>query len=223
METALALPREIVVTAAVLGALLAAILPTCLYLYVEPRGRRQWAAAGDSPSTRKAPAIVRLTAWLSFVVGQLALPWLVVPAACAVLLYLQTKLGVIRPVGMAATVAVGVTALVQALLALRLLPLGVRLLARDAKLCERGERARHRALLNGLFSAAVLGGCVLLGWAMSTVPNFVHPWLRAALTMTALRPVMAYAAVCLLHALLLGQCARALAGPGAAGSNREQP
>ena len=46
---------------------------------------------------------------------------------------------------------------------------------------------------------------------MTTIPGFVHPWLRAALVWTALRPVMAYAAVCLVHALLLGRCARALA------------
>jgi hypothetical protein len=217
METAFAPPVGITVTAAILGVLFAAILPTCLYLYVEPRGRRQWAALGDSPATRKAPPLVRFTAWLSFLVGQLALPWLLVPAACAVLLYLQTKLGVGRPVGMAATVAVGVGALVQSLLALRLLPLGVRLLARDAKL---SARASGRARLHALVSAAVLGGCGLLSWAMATVPNFVHPWLRTALVWTALRPVMAYAAVCLLHAMLLGRCARALADVG---SKREQP
>lgn len=207
MDTAFAPPVGITVSAAVLGALLAAILPTALYLYVEPRGRRQWATAGDTPATRRAPALVRLSAWLSFAVGQLAIPWLAVPVACAVLLYLQMKLGVIRPVGIAVTAAVGVAALAQSLLTLRMIPLGVRLLARDARLCARvGARARAHAAI----SAAVLGGCGLLSWAMATVPNFVHPWLRTALVWTALRPVMAYAAVCLLHALLLGRCARAL-------------
>jgi hypothetical protein len=208
METAFSPPMGITIAAALLGVFLAAILPTCLYLYVEPRGRRQWVAAGDSAAKRRAPVLVRLTAWLSFAVGQLAIPWLLVPATCAVLLYLQTKLGVGRPLGLGITVAVGVAALVQSFLALRLLPLGVRLLARDAKAC---ARASGRARANALVSAAVLGGGALLSWAIATIPSFVHPWLAVALSWTALRPVMAYAAVCLLHALLLGRCARALA------------
>jgi hypothetical protein len=54
-------------------------------------------------------------------------------------------------------------------------------------------------------------GGLALSWAMMTVPSFVHPWLRFFLAWTALRPVMAYAAVCLLHAMLLGRCDRALA------------
>jgi hypothetical protein len=207
MEIAFAPPVGITVTAAVLGVLLAAILPTCLYLYVEPRGRLHWAAAGDTPGNRRAPVLVRLTAWLSFAVGQLALPWLIVPVACGALLYLQTKLGVGRPTSVAATVAVGAAALVQSVTAFRLLPLGVKLLARDAKVC---AMASGRARWNALASVVVLAGCALLSWAMATIPSFAHPWLRAALVWTALRPVMAYAAVCLLHALLLGQCARAL-------------
>lgn len=203
-------PTGLTVTAALLAALLAAIVPTCLYLYVEPRGRRQWAVAGDTAARRKAPLGVRFTAWLSFAIGQLALPWLLVPATCAALLYLQTKLGVGRPLGLGITLAVGLAALVQSFLALRLIPLGVRLLSRDARAC---AAARGRARWNGTVSAAVLGGGVLLSWAMTTIPNFVHPWLRAALVWTALRPVMAYAAVCLVHALLLGRCAAMLADP----------
>jgi hypothetical protein len=208
METAFSPPLGIVLVAAALGLLLAAILPTCLYLYVEPRGRQHWAMAGDDARTRRAPALVRLTAWLSFAVGQLAIPWLFVPVACGVLLYLQSKLGVGRPVGLAVTAAVGVAALLQALLAMRLLPLGVKLLVRDAK--TRG-RVSSRARWNALVSAATLGGTLSLSWAITTIPNFVHPWLRVALAWTALRPVMAYAALCLLHAMLLGRCAKALA------------
>jgi hypothetical protein len=208
METAFSLPLGVTVTAAVLGFLFAAILPTCLYLYVEPRGRRQWATAGDDPKKRRAPMLVRFTAWLSFVVGQLAIPWLLVPAACVGLVILQTKLGVARPLGLGVTVVVGVAALLQSLLSLRLIPLGVRLLSRDAKT---SKRASGGARWNGMLSAVVLGGCLLLSWAIATVPGFVHPWLRVALVWTALRPVMIYAALCLGHALLLGQCARALA------------
>jgi len=191
METAFSPPLGLSITAAVLVVLFAAILPTCLYLYVEPRGRRQWA-----------------TAWLSFVVGQLAIPWLLVPAVCTVLVILQTKLGVARPLGLGVTVAVGVAALLQSLLSLRLIPLGVRLLSRDEKTA---KRASGGARWNGMVSAVVLGGCLLLSWAIATIPGFVHPWLRIALVWTALRPVMVYAALCLVHALLLGRCAHALA------------
>jgi hypothetical protein len=208
METSFTPPIGVTVTAAVLGALLFALVPTCLYLYVEPRGRRQWAAAGDSAASRKAPGLVRLAAWLSFGIGQLAIPWLLVPVGCAVLVFLQTKLGLARPAGLATTAAIGAMGLVQSILAVRLIPLGVRLLVRDTRAC---ARARGRARANGLASAIVLGGCVALSWAMATIPGFVHPWLRAALVWGALRPVMVYAAACLLHAVLLGRCARALA------------
>ncbi len=212
METAFSMPLGLTVTAGALAVLFAAILPTCLYLYVEPRGRLQWASAGDSPANRRAPILVRFTAWLSFVVGQLAIPWLLVPAVCAVLVFLQAKLGVARPFGLGVTVAVGVAALLQSLLSLRLIPLGVRLLSRDEKTA---KRASGRARWNGMLSAGVLAGCLLLSWAIATVPGFVHPWLRVALVWTALRPVMIYAALCLAHAMLLGRCARALAAPSA--------
>jgi hypothetical protein len=189
------------------AGLLAAILPTCLYLYVEPRGRRHWAFSGDSPAARRAPPLVRATGWLSFGVGQLAVPVLLVPVGCAILLYLQTKLGVARPIGLVATAGLGLGALVLSLMAFRLLPLGVRLLSRDARLAKRLVRI---AAWNRAASGSVLGASGLLSLAMTAIPSFVHPWLRVALAWTALRPVMAYAAVCLLHSLLLGRCARAL-------------
>jgi hypothetical protein len=207
METAFTLPLGLTITAGALAFLFAAILPTCLYLYVEPRGRRQWATAGDDPKKRRAPILVRFTAWLSFVVGQLAIPWLLVPAVCTVLVVLQLKLGVARPFGLGVTAAIGVAALLQSLLSLRLIPLGVRLLSRDAKTA---KRASGGARWNGMLSAVVLGGSLLLSWAIATIPGFVHPWLRVALVWTALRPVMIYAALCLGQALLLGQCARVI-------------
>jgi hypothetical protein len=208
METWFTPPTGVIAAVAVVAVLFAAILPTCLYLYVEPRGRAQWGVAGDTPSNRRAPGLVRLTAWLSFAVGQLAFPWLVVPVVCGVLVFLQTKFGVGGPVGVAVTGGVGVVALVQSISAMRLLPLGVRLLARDAKL---RERAAARARFNALLSAAVLGGGLLLTWAMGAGPGFLDRWFRAALLWTAIRPVMAYAAIGLLHSLLLGRCAGMLA------------
>jgi len=209
METAFSPPAGVLVVAAVLGVVFAAIVPTCLYLYVEPRGRLHWATAGDTPATRRAPGLVRLTAWLSFVVGQLALPWLLVPAGCAVLAYFQTKLGAGRPIGLGVTVMLGVAALAQSLLALRLVPLGVHLLSRNARTAA-GATAIART--HGRASATILAGCLGIGWAIATVPRFVHPWLAVVLVWGALRPVMAYALLCLLQAWLLGRCARALAG-----------
>jgi hypothetical protein len=209
MQTAF-LPGGLVAIAATVGVLFGAVLPSCVYLYVEPRGRRNWAAAAGEPTSggRKAPGLIRLTAWLSFAIGQLAIPWLFVPAVCGVLLYLQAKLPVAQPVGFGATVALGVAGLVQSALAVGLLSLGVRLLARDAKLV---AAAAMRARRSAMVSAGLLGGGVALSWAMSTLPSLVHPWLRFALERAALWPVIVYAAACLLHAMLLGRCARALA------------
>jgi hypothetical protein len=208
MQSAFGPPSAIIITAAVLGALLAAVVPTCLYLYVEPRGRLSWGVAGDTRATRRAPLLVRCTAWLSFAVGQLAIPWLLLPATCAVLLYLQAKLGVGRVAGPAATVMVGGMAIAQSVLAARLLPLGVRLLIRDRRAEARiGRVARRNALANVL----LLGLALLASWAMGSLPGLVHPWLRVVLSWTALRPVMAYAAIGLVHALMLSQCRVVLA------------
>jgi len=207
------MPNAIAPTAtaivAIVAALLTTIVPTCLYAYVEPRGRLSWGTAGDSPRSRRAPALVRITAWLSFAVGQIAVLWVLVPAACAFLLYLQVTLGAGRPLGAAATVAVGTMALAQSALAVRLLPLGVRLLARDKHLSQRVVRL---AKWNALASSILLSLGALLAWAMAAAPSLVHPWLRVALEWTALRPILAFACVCLVHALLLGQCARLLVG-----------
>jgi hypothetical protein len=190
----------------VAGLALASLLPTGLFLYVEPRGRRLWARAGDSPSTRRAPALVRGTAWLSFLLGQLAIPWLLIPVVCGGLLYLQARLGIWKPIAMASTATAGVLALVQALLALGLIPFGVRLLMRDERSCkEAASRARFAATAN----AGILTGAGALGWAMGHVPKFVHPWLGTALAWAVLRPEMIFAAACLVHALVLTRCARA--------------
>jgi hypothetical protein len=104
---------------------------------------------------------------------------------------------------MGVTAIVGVIGVLQSVLALGLLPLGVKLLMRDAKAC---GRLRARARFNAGVSAAMLGVAGALGWAVANVPGFVHPWLAAALGWTALRPVLVYGAACLVHALVLGQC-----------------
>ncbi len=209
MKGAFVPPVEVIVVASVLGALCIAILPTCLYLYVEPRGRPQWARPEGVPARRHAPLLVRTTAWLSFVVAELAAPWALVPVACGVLLYLQAKLGIARPIGFFITAVVLILAVAQVGAALRLLPLGVRLLVRDSRVAARGgDVARSHAAL----SALVLAGSGGLTRVMTGVPGLVHPWLRTALEWSALWPLEAYAALCLVHALLLWACVRGCAG-----------
>jgi hypothetical protein len=201
-------PLATAIVAAILCGLFAAILPTCLHRYVEPRGRLSWGTPGDSRGARRAPFLLRSTAWLSFALGQLALPCLLVPAGCAGLLYLQTKLGVAHPLGVAATIAFGTTALFQSLLACRLLPLGVRLLMRDARL----EKSLARlAKTNAMASGLLLAMGAVLSLVMRAVPGSVHPWLRAALVWSAVRPVILCAFLFLLHALMLDRCAVVLA------------
>lgn len=199
---------SVLVTAAVLSGLLGSILPTCLYLYVEPRGRLGWGQSDQPAAKRRAPVLVRLSAWLGFALAQLALPWLVVPVACVANVYLQSRLGIARPLGVGVTLGVGAMALVQSALTLRLFPIGIRLLVGDSALCGRLQRvATVNAVANGLLIAAVAAS----SWSLSVAPGFVYRWLHAVLAWTALRPVMIYAVAGLVHALLLRQCPRLLA------------
>jgi hypothetical protein len=182
--------------------LLLCILPTFLYLYVEPRGRPQW---GGDAGPRRAPALVHLAAWSSFAVGQIAIPSLLVPAACVALEVIQVKLGIVHPGGYVAAAAVGALALAQALLSLGLIPAGVRVLMNDTRAMARVLRfARNRAIGAG----AILSTALSLGWSMDSLPGLVHPWLRAALVWAALRPVELFAAASLLQAVLLWQAVR---------------
>jgi hypothetical protein len=201
------LPPGLLAAVAVAAAVLLSIVPTALYFYVEPRSRAHWAREGDSPERRRAPWAVRVAAWLSFAVGQLAIPWVIVPVACGGLVYVQAKLGIARVPGVTATLALGAMALLEGILAIRLIPLGIRLLMRDARA---SNRIVARARANAMLSGAILASSFLLGWSMAFVPGLVLPWLRVVLIWTALRPVQIYAGVCLAHALLLGACARSI-------------
>jgi hypothetical protein len=207
MTSAFAQPIPIV--AALLGALIAGLLPTCLYLYVEPRGRLAWGTAVGRGG--RAPILVRIAAWASFALGQLALPWLVIPALCVGFLVLQAKLGLVRPVSALAVGSLAAMGLVQALLAVRLIPLGVQLLMHSDRAWARlGAIARTLGVAYGV----VLAASALVGLGMGAVPGAVHPWLRLALDWAALRPVMACAAAGVVHALVLDRCARIRAPRG---------
>jgi hypothetical protein len=202
-----AIGPSVIAAVVIVCALLAAIVPTCLYRYVEPRGRLLWARALDAPSTRRAPLVVRATAWLSFALGQWAVLGWIVPVECASLVYLQYKLGVGLPLGVVVTAVVGAMAVAQSLLAFRLFPVGVKLLLRDPRW---DRRMASLARSHGVASGLLLGAGSLLGSAMTAFPGLVHPWLRAALVGTALRSVTAVAAAGLVHALSLAHCGRAL-------------
>jgi hypothetical protein len=191
-----------------LGVFLFSVIPTVTLLYVEPKGRRHWAVAGDDPNKRRAPILVRLTAWLSFAVGQTSLLWLALPASCVGLIYAHAKLGAGKPVGLFILGLLAVATLLQAILSFRLLPLGVRLLVRDAKAA---GQARARGRRNAVASVLFLALSFALGWALMTIPGLLNPWVRTAVMYAVLRPMGAYAAMCLVHALLLSRCSHLLA------------
>jgi hypothetical protein len=218
-QTLLPVFRGVVIVVASVFALLAAIVPTALYFFVEPRGRRMWATEGDSAATRRAPGVVRLTAWLSFALAQVAIPWLIVPVYCAALLYVQARIGYLRPVGIAVTAGVGVAGLIQALLSLRLWPLGIKLLMHETGLC---ASLKRRTVATLLANAVVLGAMSLLDLAITNIPHFIHPLLRGALVWGALRPVMIYAVVCLAHAMLMNACCGAMSDGTSQGKKSDQ-
>jgi hypothetical protein len=197
----------VLAAAIALGAFLFCIIPTVTLLYVEPRGRPHWAVPGDDPSKRRAPLLVRLTAWLSFAAGQTSLLWLALPASCVGLIYAHAKLGAGKPMALGILGLLAVATLLQAILSFRLLPLGVRLLVRDAKAA---GQARARGRRNAVASAAFLALSFAVGWALMTIPGLMNPWVRTAVLYAVLRPMGAYAALCLVHALLLSRCSHLL-------------
>src|SRR5450755_1180961 len=119
------------VVLALLGVLFVSVIPTGVYLYAEKRSRRHWV---DATSGRKrAPFVVHLAAWTGLLLGQLAIPWLLVAGECGLILFGLAKIG--RASGMipVALITLGIAVVVQSLMSLRLFPMSVRLLANDAK------------------------------------------------------------------------------------------
>ena len=151
----------------------------------------------------RAPVLVRLAAFASFALGQLALPWLLIPALCVGFLVLQAKLGLVRPVPALAVGSLAGMGFAQAALAVRLIPLGVQLLMNSERLW---GRLRAVARMLGMAHGAVLGLSALVAFGIGAVPGAVHPWLRVALDWAALKPVMACAAAGVLHAVLVDRC-----------------
>jgi hypothetical protein len=206
------LPTTVVVVAASVAAFFFFLVPTLTYLYVEPRGRRHWLDQGEGRG-RKAPAFVRLTAWLSFAVGQVAIPWMLIPLACAALIYVQSQLAV-KPIGLAIMAAAGIIGLAQAILAFRLFALGVRLLLRDERAQTTAKARATRNTLAGLVALGVVSGA---GALLTASPGLMNQWLRVVFDWVALRPIAVLGAASLLHGLLLGRCANVLVARPSAG------
>jgi hypothetical protein len=181
--------------------LLFSIVPTATYLYVEGRSRRHWVDAASG--RKKAPALVRLAAWSSLFVSQLALPALLIPVECGAVLFALSKLGRASLGGSAVLVLLGLSAILQVVMCVRLFPLGIRLLARDQKLATRAKSAA-RAIgfvnLLGLASAGLVYALMLTG--------MFHPIVRVTLYFGVVIPMAIFAGIGLVQALFVGQAGR---------------
>jgi hypothetical protein len=186
----------LVAVAAVLGFGLFALVPTITYLYVEKRSRKHWL---DAASGRKnAPIFVRVVAWWSLAIGQLALPWLLVPATCGTVLFTLAKLGKSSTSGTLLIGALGIAAIAQAIYALRLFPFAIRLLARDAKLRKRGTGF---AISFGIVQLVALGAAGLT-FTLLRVPGFLNPIVRMTVYYGAIIPVLVFSGIGLVIAAL---------------------
>lgn len=175
--------------AAVLAFGLFSIVPTVTYLYVERRSRRHWIDAASS--RKRAPMFVRGVAWWSLAIGQLGLPWLLVPATCGSVVFMLAKIGKATPSGTALLVTLGVAALAQAVFAFRLFPFAIRLLARDAKVKKSGAGF---ALSFGAVQLLALGAAAAT-FLLFPSSGFLTPVVRMALKWCAIVPVAAFAGV----------------------------
>src|SRR4051812_30867932 len=118
----------ITAVASILGLILFSIFPTVTYLYVERRARPHW---GDL-AAKRAPGVVRATAWTSLALGQLGIVWLVFPVVCGGLVYALSRVGHGGTMGYGLILGLGALALIQAITALGLVPFGIRVLARSS-------------------------------------------------------------------------------------------
>jgi hypothetical protein len=180
-----------------------AIVPTATYLYTERRTRPNWveaSAAGGAKAGRvRAPIAVRLAAWGSLALGQLAIPWLIVPAACAVVLFGLGQVGAATTTLWIVLPFLGVAAVLQSIVAFRLFPFGIRLLARDKSIAARSRSVAGMLVAVNLVALAAAG----LGFALIHVPRFVHPVLAMVLRVGIVLPVAFFGALGLASALLV--------------------
>ncbi len=177
------------------------IVPTATYFYTERRTRPNWietSVVGGS-KTARAPILVRLAAWGSLALGQLAIPWLIVPAACAVVLFGLGQVGAATTTLWIVLPFLGVSAVLQSIVAFRLFPFGIRLLARDKSIRARSRSVAGMLVAVNLVALAAAG----LGFALIHIPRFVHPVLAMVLRVGIVLPVALFGALGLASALLV--------------------
>jgi hypothetical protein len=191
------------IVAAVLGLLFFSIFPTVTYLYVEKRARPHW---GDVAG-KKAPAVVRATAWASLALGQLGLIWLVLPVVCGGLVYGLARIGHGGTTWYAAIVALGVLALLQSITSFGLVPFGIRVLARNSSMREKAKTlSRGIGLANG--AALAMAG---LTYGMMLIRGGLNPIIKVGLVYGVALPVALYAVLSLLLAGMMSAAATASA------------
>ena len=202
------------VIAGVFAFLMLSIVPTATYLYVEKRCRRHWSSAANATFTGvagkavriRAPLFVRAAAWWSMAVGQLAIPWLIVPGACGAILYTLAKVGRGSVSATALIAGLGVVALLQSVVVFRLFPLGIRLLARDAK-----SRARARSVAVSLGFVSLLALAMTgLTYMLLQVPGFLNPIVRVTLFYGVVIPIAVFAALGLVQSVVVARAGRAV-------------
>jgi hypothetical protein len=200
------------VIAGVFAFLMLSIVPTATYLYVEKRCRRHWSDASNASFTGvagkavrvRAPLFVRIAAWWSMAVGQLAIPWLIVPGACGTILYALDKVGRSSFSATALVAVLGVVAVLQSVFVFRLFPLGIRLLARDAK-----AEARARSVAVSLGGVSVLALATTgLTYMLLHVPGFLNPIVRVTLFYGVVIPIAVFAALGLVQSLVVARAGR---------------
>jgi hypothetical protein len=191
------------IVAVVVGLLFFSIFPTATYLYVEKRARPHWGDVGG----KRAPGIVRATAWASLALGQMGFLWLVLPVVCGGLVYALARVGHGGTAGYTAIVLLGVFALLQSITSFGLVPFGIRALARNSTM---RAKAKGLARVIGLVNVAALGMAATT-YGMMLVRGILHPIIKVGLVYGVALPVGVFALLSLVLAGMMSAAGQASA------------
>lgn len=188
------------IVSALLGLLFFCLLPTSVYLYVERRARPHWGDVAD----KRAPLVVRATAWCSLALGQMCILWLAVPAAAAGILYVCMRIGHGSTLGYALVGALGVFGLLQSLASFGLFPFGIRVLARNSSM---RARAKKVSAILALVNLGALASAALSYFGMYL--RVFHPIVKISIVYGLALPVGVFALLSLLLAALMSRAVEA--------------
>jgi hypothetical protein len=122
-----------------------------------------------------------------------------VPAACVVVLVGLSKVGAASATLWGVLGTTALVAVLQSVVAFRLFPFGVRLLARDKQI-----RARARSVAKMLFGVNVAAlGAAGLAFVLVHIPSVIHPVLAKVVHVGIVLPVAFFGALGLASALLV--------------------